>query len=108
MLNEVTFVEAARALAQRMMTAGGTTPAERIADGFRRVTARQPDAGELQVLVSGLEKRLAHYRADAAAAGKLVAVGDSPALAKLDVVELAAYTVTANVLLNLDEVVTRE
>ena len=108
LLNEVTFVEAARALAQRMMTAGGTTPAERIADGFRRVTARQPDAGELQVLVSGLEKRLAHYRADAAAAGKLVAVGDSPALAKLDVVELAAYTVTANVLLNLDEVVTRE
>ena len=108
LLNEVTFVEAARALAQRMLTAGGTTPAERIADGFRRVTARQPDAGELQVLVSGLEKRLAHYRADAAAAGKLVAVGDSPASAKLEAVELAAYTVTANVLLNLDEVVTRE
>ncbi len=108
LLNEVTFVEAARALAQRMLTEGGGTASERVAHGFRRVTARQPDAAELQVLVSGLEKRLARYRADADAAAKLVAVGDLPRAAKLDTAELAAYTVTANVLLNLDEVVTRE
>src|ERR1051325_6207208 len=108
LLNELTSVEAARALAQRMMTDGGATPAERIAWGFRRVTGRRPDAADLKVLTAGLEKRLAKYRADADAAKNLIALGESKADSKLDPVELAAYTLTANVLLNLDEVVTKE
>ena len=108
LLNEITYVEAARALAQRMMTDGGATPAERIAWGFRRVTGRRPDAADLKVLTAGLEKRLAKYRADADAAKNLIALGESKADSKLDPVELAAYTLTANVLLNLDEVVTKE
>ncbi|MBI3878727.1 MAG: DUF1553 domain-containing protein [Verrucomicrobia bacterium] len=108
LLNEITYVEAARALAQHMMTDGGATPAERIAWGFRRVTSRQPDAADLKVLTAGLEKRLVKYRAEAEAAKKLVALGESKPDAKLDPAELAAYTLTANVLLNLDEVVTKE
>ena len=68
LLNEITYVEAARALAQRMLTEGGTTPADRIAHGFRRVTGRVPDRADLAVLTDGLEKRLAKYRIDADAA----------------------------------------
>jgi hypothetical protein len=108
LLNEVTYVEAARALAQRMMTDGGATPAERIAWGFRRVTSRKPDAADLKVLTAGLEKRLARFRAEAEAARKLIVQGASKPDPKLDPAELAGYTLTANVLLNLDEVVTKE
>lgn len=108
LLNEVTYVEAARALAQKMLREGGTTPEARIAYGFRRATGRTPDADELKLLKSGLDKRLARYKADSEAAKKLLSVGDSKNDDKLEPAELAAYTVTANVLLNLDEVVTRE
>ncbi|MBM3871495.1 MAG: DUF1553 domain-containing protein [Verrucomicrobia bacterium] len=108
LLNEVTYVEAARALAQRMLTEGGVTAGDRITHGFRRVTGRMPDKADLAVLTAGLEKRLAKYRADADAAKSLLAQGQFKSDAKLDAAELAAYTVTANVLLNLDEAVTRE
>ncbi|MEN9575520.1 MAG: hypothetical protein RL514_3375 [Verrucomicrobiota bacterium] len=108
LLNEVTYVEAARSLAQRMLTEGGATTSERLTHGFRRVTGRTPDKADLAVLTAGLEKRLAKYRADADAAKSLLAQGEFKPDAKLDVAELAAYTVTANVLLNLDEVITRE
>jgi hypothetical protein len=108
LLNEVTFVEAARALAERMMINGGGAPAERIAWGFRRVTGRRPDAAELKVLTSSLERRQAKYRADEDAAKKLITQGESKPNPALAPAELAAYTLTANVLLNLDEVVTKE
>ena len=108
LLNEVTYIEAARALAQRMLTEGGATTSERLTHGFRRVTGRTPDKADLAVLTAGLEKRIAKYRADADSAKSLLAQGEFKPDAKLDVAELAAYTVTANVLLNLDEVITRE
>jgi hypothetical protein len=108
LLNEVTYVEAARALAQRMLTEGGATSADRVAHGFRRVTGHAPEKADLAVLTAGLEKRLAKYRANADAAKSLLAQGAFQPDAKLDSAELAAYTVTANVLLNLDEVITRE
>lgn len=108
LLNEVTYVEAARALAQRMILYGGSSPSERIEWGFRRVTGRSPDAAELEILARGYEKHAAKYRADIDGAKKLVTLGASVPDAKLDVAELAAYTLTANVLLNLDEVVTKE
>ena len=108
LLNEITYVEAARALAQRMLTAGGATPVERIRWGFRRVANRLPDDAELEILLAGFQKHLARYRGDAEAASKLIAFGESRPDATLDPAELAAYTLTANVLLNLDEVVTKE
>ena len=108
LLNEVTYVEAARVLAQRMIAEGGATPDQRIAWGFRRVVARQPAPDEIQVLAAGLAKRLAKYQADAEAAKQLISLGATKPDDKLAAPELAAYTMTANVLLNLDEVVTRE
>ncbi len=108
LLNEVTFVEAARVLAQRMLAEGGTTSEQRIAWAFRRVTCREPSAEEVKILAAGLAKRLGKYQQQADAAKQLVSLGATAPDAKLSATELAAYTVTANVLLNLDEVVTRE
>ena len=108
LLNEITFVEASRVFAQQVMTAGGETPAARLTYAFRRATARAPSAAELRLLSASLERRLTKFRQDPAAAVKLISLGDAPRDEKLDPVELAAYTVTASVLLNLDEVVTKE
>ena len=74
---------------------------------FERVTARKPDAFELEKLTSNLVTRVAAFTQDADAAAKLGAQGASKPAANLNPAELAAYTVTANVLLNLDEVITR-
>ncbi|NOX53593.1 MAG: DUF1553 domain-containing protein [Planctomycetes bacterium] len=107
LMNDVQFVEAARCLAQRMMTEGGRTPEQRIAFAFRIATARRPDAHELAVLVDTFRKRLEAYRRDGRAAEKLVSVGEAPRDASLDVAELAAYTIVANIILNLDETITK-
>ena len=108
LLNEVTYVEAARRLAERMLREGGSTPEGRIAWAFRTVTARKPTSDEVALLGAGLAKRLAHYRQAPEAAKLLITQGASVPAADLDVAELAAYTTTANVLLNLDEVLIRE
>jgi hypothetical protein len=108
LLNEVTFVEAARVLAQRMILEGGATPEERVAWAFRRATCREAKPQELRVLTAGLEQRLGRFQQDAESAQRLVSVGTAKADPRVATSELAAYTVTANVLLNLDEVVTRE
>jgi hypothetical protein len=108
LLNEVTFVEAARALAQRMMTEGGSHVDDRLIWGFRLATSRSPDDAELAILRAGFERYLAKFQADPKAAQTLIATGESSLPEGVNPVELAAWTLTANVLLNLDEVVTRE
>ncbi|MBL8830080.1 MAG: PSD1 domain-containing protein [Planctomycetaceae bacterium] len=108
LLNEVTYIETARVLAERMLTEGGSSPNERIAWGFRLTTGRAPDADELTILMRGLVRHLARYQADVDGARKLITQGAKPFDAKLAPQELAAYTLTANVLMNLDEVVTKE
>jgi hypothetical protein len=104
----VTYVEAARKLAERMMDEGGATTEARLAVGFRLATAREPEPEELRVLAEGFRADLDRYRGDPAAARKLIATGATRADARLNPEELAAYTLAANVLLNLDEVMTRE
>jgi hypothetical protein len=108
LLNDVTFVEAARKLAERMMKEGGTAPAERIAYGFRLATARRPTEAEAAVLAGGFERVLAQYRADPQAALALLTTGESPRDEALDAGELAAYAGLASVILNLDEVLNKE
>ena len=108
LLNEVTFVEAARALAVRMIKEGGATSAERMAFGFRLTTGREPKPSEVNVLLQGWATDHASFKAAPENAGQLLAVGDSKAPADVNPIELATWTVSANVLLNLDEVVTRE
>jgi hypothetical protein len=107
LMNEITYVEAARRLAERMISEGGSTPESRIAWGFRRVLARQPDSFELQKLASNLASRRSQFAQDAESAAKLISVGASTPSASISPSELAAYTVTANVILNLDETVMR-
>ena len=108
LLNEITYVEAARKLAERMLIEGGATPEARLRFAFRQVTSRTPTDEELAVLVGGLNDDLVRFRQDANAAKQLIVLGESKAGVSFDPAELAAYTLTANVLLNLDEVVTRE
>jgi hypothetical protein len=108
LLNDPTYVEAARGLARRLMLHGGAQPADRIRYGFRLVTGRHPQPRELTVLVAGFQRAAASYRPDPAGAAALLAVGESGTDATLDPVEWAAYTLVASTLLNLDETVTRE
>jgi len=108
LLNEVTYVEASRVLAQHMLTLGGTTPEQRINYAFRLALGRKPSATESRILEAGLQKRLSIYKADPAAAEKLVAVGDYPREPGIAAPELAAYTMTASVLINMDETINKE
>ena len=108
LLNDPTYVEAARALAQRMLEQGGKDPASRIRFGFRLATARQPDAAEVRVLKNIEIQELAQYRHDKDAAQKLVTVGESAPDAKLASDELAAWTTVASMILNVDETITKE
>jgi hypothetical protein len=108
LMNDQTFVEAARVLAERMMRDGGQSVDERIAYGFRRATARAPNAVEAKVLHDGFDRRLVHFRGAVEEARKFIAVGDSKLDAALDPSELAAYATTASIILNLDETITKE
>ncbi|MDH3717149.1 MAG: DUF1553 domain-containing protein [Planctomycetota bacterium] len=99
LLNDPKYVAAARKLAALAMNEGGATTDDRIRFLFRRATSRQPDASESTILRGRYESALATYQQDTAAAQALVA--DSTA-------EHAAWTVVASIVLNLDEVITRE
>ncbi len=108
LLNDVTYVEAARRLAQLTIARGGRTPDERIAFAFRRALARGPTAAEVAVLRTGLERYLAAFRNDRAPAGQLIHHGESAVDEKTDAAELGAYTAVAGVILNLDETISLE
>jgi hypothetical protein len=103
-----TFVEASRALAERMMREGGKTPEERLTTGYRLATSRKPDSETLLFLRDGFGSRLAEFQSQPEAAKALISHGASKPDPKLDPAELAAYTVSANILLNLDRVITRD
>ena len=107
LMNDVQFFEAARSLAERMLKQFGSQPEERIAAAFRLATARPPDAEELAALVEQYQAQLAEYRGNPEAAKKAVAIGESKPDASLDPVELVAWTMVANVILNLDETITK-
>lgn len=107
-LNDVTYVESARALAQRVLLGPARDDASRIADAFRYLTSREPKPAELDILSLRLEKLRKLYAGDEAAAKKLIATGESVPDPKLNPVELAAYTSLATVLLNLDETISKE
>ena len=108
LLNETTFVEAAQGLAKRMLAEGGGSPAERLARGFRLAIGRVPTAAELATLVAGFEADRAAFAADAAAAEKFAGFGLVKPPEGMAAQEFAAYALTANVIINLDEFVMRE
>jgi hypothetical protein len=107
LMNDVQHVEAARNLAQRILNAANTDDNARIRWAWRAVTSRQPDATEAQIIANVLASHRSRFEKDTEAAKKLTAFGESKADLKLKPVELAAWTLVANLLLNLDEVVNK-
>lgn len=107
LMNDVQFFETARGLAERAVTEAGPETKDRAVYAFRLATARSPSDMEVDVLVRQYEGQLAAYRRDAEAAKKVLAVGESPVPEGLDSAELAAWTLVANVILNLDETMTK-
>jgi hypothetical protein len=102
-LNDPVYVEAAQALARRMVAQGGTTAADQARYGFRLCLARPPRDEELQRLVALFEKTREQFQPASQAAAALATKPLGPAPQDMNVADLAAWTVVANVLLNLDE-----
>ena len=107
LLNEVTYVEAARKLAERMVHHPVTNVADKLKFGFRTVTGRNPSDLELKLLEESWLEDRAYYGANLQQAEQLTQIGESKSQVE-SIADLAAYTLAGNVLLNLDEVITRE
>ncbi len=108
LMNDKQYVEASRQLAARMLAHAEPADAARLTFGFRTVTARQPSPHELSVLEKILAKQREKYVADKPAAEQLLAYGDSPRTSTADPSEHAAWTMVANLIMNLDEAITKE
>ena len=108
LLNDPTYVEAARALATRMMRQGGTTDGQRVQFALRHALAREALPEETAALLELYQKHLAQYARDEKAARELLQVGDAKAPDDLRPAELAAWTSVARAVLNLHETITRE
>ena len=113
LLNDTTYVEAARWLATRMVLDGGKTPAARLDLGFRLATARHPSAKEVAILKETLDAQLLDYKRHEDKADALLKNGATPldprvAQAKISNQELAAWTTVASMILNLDETITKQ
>ena len=108
LMNEVTYVEAARSLAERMMKEGGQSVRERLITGYRLATSRSPNEETLAILRKNFEKRRSFFLQDEKTALQMISHGKKQPDNNLTTGELAAYTVTANVLLNLDRVITKD
>ena len=106
-LNESTLLETARSFAQRIMLQGGSRPAKQIEFAFRLCTSRLPTKFERDRLLNFYEQQLHSFERDPAAAEALVNVGSAERPPHLDADKLAAWIMVANVLLNLDEVLTK-
>lgn len=107
LLNDPTYVEAARSFAAQILSAGKNSTEERLTFAWQRALQRNPDANESKTVTALVNERLAAYRADPKAAEDLLKVGLAPVPEKLDKAELAAWTHVARVLLNLHETITR-
>jgi mono/diheme cytochrome c family protein len=107
-LNDTTYLEAARVLAQRVLQNGGGTPETRLGYAMRLALGRLPTPKERQVLTLLYQDTLSQYRQDREAALKLASVGEAPRPKELDSGEHAAWTCVCNAILNLDETITKE
>lgn len=108
LLNDLTYVESARFLAQRMVKTWPNDSSERLAGAFKLVTARPPSAAELRLLQECYAQALADFKANLQDAKALGLAGITKSDLTLDTAQLAAHTAVAQLLLNLDEVLTRE
>ena len=107
LMNDPQFFEAARAFAERTIKEGGETPEARIAYIFEMATARLPKPVEKELLLKTFQTHYQELAADPDAAKALITVGESAPDETLDAVEVAAWTMIANLILNLDEVLNK-
>jgi hypothetical protein len=107
MLNDVTYMEASRKFAERMMTEGGESDDSQLEFAFRSATGRAPTADELAVLGESLKKYTALFQQSQAAAEEYVSHGESSRNKSLEVVDLAAHAAVASIILNMDETISK-
>lgn len=107
LMNDVTYLEAARVLAQRAMHEGGSSAPSRLAWTFRQILSREASENELKLLVAGFERRRQAYEQNSPAVEQLLKLGETPADKSLNPAELAAYTATTSLIFNLDEFVAK-
>jgi hypothetical protein len=108
LMNDVTYLEAARKMAERMMREGGSTPSDRIGYGFELATARRPAEREQEILLASFGYNRDRFQTDGAFATQYLAQGEAARDVKLDARELAAYTAVASIILNLDVTLTKD
>jgi len=107
-LNDIAYVEAARAMAQRVLKEGGVDDDARVRHAFRLATSRLPKPQEQVLLRKRAEQLRTNYKKDTEAAKALLTVGEFKRDETLEAADHAAYTALCNLILNLDEVITRE
>jgi hypothetical protein len=108
LMNDVTYVEAARLLGQRMILEGGDTAESRLIWGFRLATSRKPAENEVALLLRDLNRQRGYYADHKKEASQLLTVGEKRNDSKIEDVDAAAYTAVASMILNLDETITRQ
>jgi hypothetical protein len=108
LMNDPTYMEAARFLAEKMLADGGPTRESQLTYGFRLVLARAPRPAELAVLVTAYDRAKQDFQNDAASTADLLKTGSRKLSATLDQTQLAALTIVASTILNLDETVMKE
>jgi hypothetical protein len=102
LLNDTQFVEAARVLAEKSMQQAGVNPADRIRYAFWRLAARAPERQELEVLTELWKEQKEIFAKEPVRARQLISIGDRARDPKLDEIDLAAMTIVAQAILNLD------
>jgi hypothetical protein len=107
LLNDPTYVEAARVFAQRIINEGGTDSTQRLNWAFETALSRQATKQESNVLLDVYGKHLVMFQADTDSARSLVAVGNATTPTQVDVAEHAAWTSIARIIFNLHESITR-
>jgi hypothetical protein len=108
LMDDVTYVEAARKFAERMIQDGGGSDKSRVDFGWKLALMQEPQPRQEKVLLDALQKFERHYKDHYEAAQNLLAEGDSRHDGSIDPAELAAYTGVASMILNLDQTVTKE
>jgi hypothetical protein len=109
LLNDVTYVEAGRVLAERLLADKSLeTPEQKVDYAFRIATARKPKDGERVVLLNAVERLKTQYAADAEGAKKLTTLGDKARAKDVNETELAAWASVVGMIMNLDETISQE
>ncbi|MEZ5328514.1 MAG: DUF1553 domain-containing protein [Verrucomicrobiales bacterium] len=106
-LNDVQFIEAARVLAERLVKSESNEFSDRVIQAFRLAVSRPPSVEEVDTCHRVFEKQLASFKANPEAAEKYLTAGEAPRDPAIDSAHLAAWTVLVNMILNLDEFLTR-